>query len=124
MHAAFERGTQQPRSRRVKLDSATIRVGLVGAGNCASSFVQGLHYYRDVADDEQVPGLMNVRVGRYHISDIEVSAAFDVSAAKVGKDLSEALLAEPNNTRVFARVPRTGITVQRGRTLDGIGIHL
>jgi myo-inositol-1-phosphate synthase len=106
------------------LDSATIRVGLVGAGNCASSFVQGLHYYRDAADDDQVPGLMNARVGRYHVSDIEVSAAFDVSAAKVGKDLSEALLAEPNNTRVFARVPRTGVTVQRGRTLDGIGIHL
>jgi myo-inositol-1-phosphate synthase len=104
--------------------SDTIRVGIVGAGNCASSFVQGLHYYRDAAADEEIPGLMNPYVGRYHVSDIEISSAFDVGASKVGMDLAEALLAEPNNTRQFARVPVTGVQVERGRTLDGIGIHL
>ncbi|HKU42329.1 MAG TPA: inositol-3-phosphate synthase [Polyangiales bacterium] len=101
-----------------------IRVGIVGAGNCASSFVQGLQYYRDAADDAVIPGLVNPRVGRYHVSDIEISAAFDVNATKVGRDLSDALLAPPNNTRLFAHMPPTGVTVQRGRTLDGIGTHL
>ncbi|HET9448884.1 MAG TPA: inositol-3-phosphate synthase [Steroidobacteraceae bacterium] len=106
------------------MNSNTIRVGLVGAGNCASSFVQGLQYYRDAAEGEDLPGLMNARVGRYHVSDVEVSAAFDVNVDKVGKDLAEALLAEPNNTRQFASVPHTGVTVERGPTLDGIGVHL
>jgi myo-inositol-1-phosphate synthase len=101
-----------------------IRVGIVGAGNCASSFVQGLHYYRDAADDAEIPGLVNPRVGGYHVSDIEVSAAFDVNASKVGKDLSEALLATPNNTRVFAALPAAGVRVERGPTLDGIGTYL
>jgi myo-inositol-1-phosphate synthase len=101
-----------------------IRVGIVGAGNCASSFVQGLQYYRDAADDAVIPGLVNPRVGRYHVSDIEISAAFDVNASKVGKDLAEALLAQPNNTRLFAEVPPTGVMVERGRTLDGIGTYL
>jgi myo-inositol-1-phosphate synthase len=101
-----------------------IRVGIVGAGNCASSFVQGLHYYREAPDDAVIPGLVNPRVGRYGVADIEISAAFDVNAAKVGKDLSDALLAPPNNTRLFARVPPTGVMVERGRTLDGIGTHL
>jgi myo-inositol-1-phosphate synthase len=105
-------------------NSDTIRVGIVGAGNCASSFVQGLHYYRDAAADVEVPGLMNPCVGRYHVSDIEISSAFDVGVGKVGRDLAEALVAEPNNTRQFARVPHTGVKVERGRTLDGIGIHL
>ncbi len=106
------------------MNSDTIRVAIVGAGNCASSFVQGLHYYRDAADGDDLPGLMNARVGRYHVSDVEISAAFDVSVDKVGKDLAEALAAEPNNTRQFASVPRTGVTVERGPTLDGIGVHL
>ena len=101
-----------------------IRVGIVGAGNCASSFVQGLHYYRDAADDAEIPGLVHPRVGGYHVSDIEVSAAFDVNASKVGKDLSEALLATPNNTRVFAALPAAGVRVERGPTLDGIGTYL
>jgi myo-inositol-1-phosphate synthase len=106
------------------LSPEKIRVGIVGAGNCASSFVQGLHYYRDAADDAEIPGLVNPRVGGYHVSDIEVSAAFDVNASKVGKDLSEALLATPNNTRVFAALPAAGVRVERGPTLDGIGTYL
>ena len=106
------------------MNSHCVRVGIVGAGNCASSFVQGLQYYRDAGCDEFVPGLMNASVGRYHISDIEISAAFDINARKVGKDLAEALLAEPNNTRLFAEVPPLGVTVERGRTLDGLGTQL
>jgi myo-inositol-1-phosphate synthase len=106
------------------LSPEKIRVGIVGAGNCASSFVQGLHYYRDAADDAEIPGLVNPRVGGYHVSDIEVSAAFDVNASKVGKDLSEALLATPNNTRMFAALPAAGVRVERGPTLDGIGTYL
>lgn len=102
----------------------TVRVGIVGTGNCASSLVQGLHYYRDAAVDQVIPGLMNPQIDRYHVSDIEISCAFDVNARKVGKDLAEALLAPPNNTRIFADVPRTGVRVERGRTLDGIGTHL
>jgi len=102
----------------------TVRVGIVGAGNCASSFVQGLAYYRDAKEDEIIPGLMNPTLGKYHVSDIEISSAFDISDRKVGRDLSEALLAEPNNTRVFAKLPPSGVTVQRGRTLDGLGIYL
>lgn len=106
------------------MKAATVNVGIVGAGNCASSFVQGLHYYRDAADDVVVPGLMHPRVGRYHVGDIRVTSAFDVTAQKVGKDLSEALLAPPNNTRVFESLPPLGVTVARGRTLDGIGTYL
>jgi myo-inositol-1-phosphate synthase len=123
-HARSLVRSAQASLEEMQLNANTIRVGLVGAGNCASSFVQGLQYYREAADDEEIPGLMNPRVGRYHVSDIEVSAAFDVNATKVGKDLSEALLADPNNTRVFAPLPPLGVTVQRGRTLDGIGTYL
>ena len=103
---------------------APIRVGLVGIGNCASSFVQGLHHYRDAAPGEAVPGLMSPDLGGYRVRDIAVVAAFDVSAAKVGRDLSAAILAEPNNTQVFAQVPETGVTVRRGPTHDGIGRYL
>jgi myo-inositol-1-phosphate synthase len=106
------------------LNSDSIRVGIVGAGNCASSLVQGLHFYRDAEPGETIPGLMNPLIDRYHVSDVCISAAFDVNERKVGKDLSEALLAEPNNTRVFAELPRLGVTVERGRTLDGIGEYL
>jgi myo-inositol-1-phosphate synthase len=101
--------------------SDKVRVAIVGVGNCASSLVQGLEYYRDVADDTRVPGLMHVRFGDYHVSDIEVVAAFDVDAKKVGIDLSEAIFASENNTIKFADVPPTGVTVQRGSTLDGLG---
>jgi myo-inositol-1-phosphate synthase len=98
-----------------------VRVAIVGVGNCASSLVQGLEYYRDAADDARVPGLMHVRFGDYHVSDVEVVAAFDVDAKKVGLDLSEAIFASENNTIKFADVPPTGVIVQRGNTLDGLG---
>lgn len=102
-----------------------IRVGIIGVGNCASSFVQGLTYYRDLKDeDETPPGIMNKRVGGYGIADIEISSAFDINATKVGCDVAEAIYAEPNNTRRFADVPSIGVTVERGRTLDGLGIYL
>lgn len=101
-----------------------LRVGIVGAGNCASSFVQGLAYYRDAADGEEVPGLMNASIGRYHVRDIELASAFDVHAGKVGRDLVEALRQPPNNTFLFAEPPPSGVTVERGPTLDGIGCYL
>ena len=98
-----------------------VRVAIVGVGNCASSLVQGLEYYKDAADDARVPGLMHVRFGDYHVSDVEVVAAFDVDAKKVGIDLSDAIFASENNTIKFADVPPTGLTVQRGHTFDGLG---
>jgi myo-inositol-1-phosphate synthase len=90
-------------------------------GNCASSLVQGLEYYKDADDDARVPGLMHVRFGDYHVSDIEIVAAFDVDAKKVGVDVSEAIFASENNTIKFAEVPPLGVTVQRGPTMDGLG---
>jgi myo-inositol-1-phosphate synthase len=101
-----------------------VRIGIVGIGNCASSLVQGLSYYRKAKSNEPVPGLMNVNLGGYHIRDIEVASAFDVNAAKVGRDVADAVWAEPNNTHRFADVAPTGVTVMRGRTLDGIGQYL
>ncbi len=102
-----------------------LRVGVVGVGNCASSFVQGLSHYRDTPANEPVPGLTNAELGGYHVRDIEISAAFDVSAAKVGRDVSEAIFAPPNNTARFAAaVPPTGVRVERGATLDGLGRYL
>jgi myo-inositol-1-phosphate synthase len=98
-----------------------VRLAIVGVGNCASSLIQGLEYYKDAAPEDTVPGLMHVEFGGYHIRDIELVAAFDVDAKKVGTDVAEAILSEPNNTIRFAEVPPTGITVQRGRTLDGLG---
>ncbi|MBP0491464.1 inositol-3-phosphate synthase [Pararoseomonas indoligenes] len=106
------------------MNRAPVRVAVVGVGNCASSFVQGLAYYRDAASNEPVPGLMNVELGGYHVRDIQIAAAFDVNAKKVGRDVAEAILAEPNNTQIFAEVPHTGVTVRRGPTLDGIGRYL
>lgn len=106
------------------MTSNSIRVGIVGVGNCASSFVQGLSFYRDADPTQTIPGLMNPKLGDYGVSDIEISAAFDIHAGKVGKDVSEALLTNPNNTRIFARVPHTGVIVERGRTLDGLGAYL
>ncbi len=101
-----------------------VRVALIGVGNCASSLVQGVHFYRNAPEDERVPGLMNVNLGGYHVSDIEFSAAFDIDVNKVGKDLSEAILAEPNNTIQFATVPPLGVPVHRGMTHDGLGKYL
>jgi myo-inositol-1-phosphate synthase len=100
---------------------AKIRVGLVGVGCCASSLVQGVHYYRNAEENGFVPGLMHVRLGKYHISDIEFSCAFDVDNNKVGKDLSEAVFAPINNTIKFSEVPPSGVKVSRGHTLDGLG---
>ncbi|MBX9759239.1 MAG: inositol-3-phosphate synthase [Beijerinckiaceae bacterium] len=101
-----------------------IRVGLVGVGNCASSFVQGLTYYRDAKGNEPAPGLCRADVGGYAISDIEIASAFDVSTCKVGRDVADAILAPPNNTQRFASVSPTGVIVRRGPTLDGIGRYL
>jgi myo-inositol-1-phosphate synthase len=101
-----------------------VRIGIVGVGNCANSLVQGLTYYREAKSNEPVPGLMNADVGGYHVGDIELSAAFEVNAEKVGKDLADAIWATPNNTHRFADVAPTGVTVLRGRTLDGIGQYL
>lgn len=106
------------------MSPAPIRVGLVGVGNCASSFVQGLRHYRETGPGETVPGLISPDLGGYRIGDIEVACAFDVSARKVGRDLAEAILAEPNNTHRFAAVPTSGVMVRRGPTLDGIGRYL
>ncbi len=101
-----------------------VRVGIIGVGNCASSLVQGVEYYKNAADDDFVPGLMHVNLGGYHISDIEFSAAIDIDAAKVGKDLSEAIFSGPNNTYKFSDVPTKGVKVVRGMTHDGLGKYL
>ena len=98
-----------------------IRVGLVGAGNCASALVQGVEFYRDAGDGSDIPGLMHARLGGYHVSDIDISCAFDVDADKVGIDLSKALQSGHNNTIQFAEVPENGVIVSRGPTLDGLG---
>jgi myo-inositol-1-phosphate synthase len=100
-----------------------VRIAIVGLGNCASALVQGLEYYKDADPNDAVPGLMHVELGGYHIRDVEIVAAFDVDAKKVGRDVAEAILAEPNNTIRFADVPPTGVTVQRGPTLDGLGMY-
>jgi myo-inositol-1-phosphate synthase len=101
-----------------------VNVAIIGVGNCASSLVQGVQFYRDVNSDAHVPGIMHADLGGYHISDIEFVAAFDVDANKVGKDLSEAIFAPPNNTYKFADVPHLGVKVSRGMTHDGIGKYL
>jgi myo-inositol-1-phosphate synthase len=102
----------------------SVRVAIIGVGNCASALVQGVQYYRNAPDDSFVPGLMHPRLGDYHVGDIEFSAAFDIDERKVGKDLGDAIAEAPNNTVKFADVPRLGVTVQRGMTHDGLGIYL
>ncbi|MSO58313.1 MAG: inositol-3-phosphate synthase [Thermoleophilia bacterium] len=101
-----------------------VRVALIGVGNCANSLLQGVQYYRGAKTDETVPGLMHVDLGGYHISDIEFTAAFDVVKGKVGVDLADAIWAHPNDTIKFSDVPKTGVTVSRGMTHDGIGKYL
>jgi myo-inositol-1-phosphate synthase len=101
-----------------------VRVAIIGVGNCASSLVQGVEFYREASVDESVPGLMHVDLGGYHIRDIEFSAAFDVAESKVGLDLSEAINAAPNNTIKFADVPQLGVRVERGMTHDGLGKYV
>jgi myo-inositol-1-phosphate synthase len=103
---------------------AKVRVAIIGVGNCASSFVQGVEFYKKAREDESIPGIMHVNLGGYHISDIEFSAAIDIDKNKVGKDLSEAIYTKPNNTYKFCSVPKSGIIVQRGMTHDGLGKYL
>ena len=106
------------------LHNKKVRVALIGVGNCASSLVQGVEFYRNAPEDEFVPGLMHVSLGGYHVRDIEFSAAFDIDANKVGRDLSEAIFIEPNNTYKFADVPELKVAVQRGMTHDSLGKYL
>ena len=103
------------------MSSNPIRVAIVGVGNCAASLVQGVHYYRDADPQATIPGLMHVEFGKYHVNDVQFVAAFDVDGKKVGVDLADAILASENNTIKLAEVPPTGVTVQRGPTLDGLG---
>ncbi|MEW5718648.1 MAG: inositol-3-phosphate synthase [Chloroflexota bacterium] len=107
-----------------KQKSRKVRVAIIGVGNCASSFVQGVHYYQDAPVDTQVPGLMHVNLGGYHVGDIEIVAAFDIDKNKVGKDLADAIYTKPNNTYKFASVPKSGVKVHRGMTHDGLGKYL
>jgi myo-inositol-1-phosphate synthase len=116
--ATTKKRTTRPRAGR------KIRVAIVGVGNCASSLVQGIHYYRDAKPTERIPGLMHVELGGYHVRDIEFTAAFDVTKDKVGKDLADAIWAKPNDTYRFADVPKTGVKVSRGMTHDGIGKYV
>ncbi|MSQ37163.1 MAG: inositol-3-phosphate synthase [Chloroflexi bacterium] len=112
-------------ARRAKSSSKRkIRVAIIGVGNCASSLVQGVHYYRNAKVKDRIPGLMHVDLGGYRISDVKFVAAFDVDRTKVGKDLADAIYAGPNNTYRFADVPRSGVKVSRGMTHDGIGKYL
>jgi myo-inositol-1-phosphate synthase len=109
-------------TRRHRVGS--VRVAIIGVGNCASSLVQGVQYYRDAHADGFIPGLMHPVLGDYHVGDIEFSAAFDIDARKVDRDLSEAIGAAPNNTVTFAEVPHLGVPVYRGMTHDGLGTYL
>ncbi|MFN2126944.1 MAG: inositol-3-phosphate synthase [Anaerolineales bacterium] len=105
-------------------ENGKVRVAIIGVGNCASSLVQGVHFYQDAEENDQLPGIMHVNLGGYHIRDIEFSAAFDVVKTKVGKDLGEAIYAHPNNTYKFFQVPKLNVPVARGMTHDGLGKYL
>ncbi len=109
---------------KAKKGGGKINVAIIGMGNCASSLVQGVEFYRDARDDETVPGLMHVNLGGYHVRDLNFVAAFDIDVNKVGKDIAEAIYAPPNNTYKFADVPKTGVRVSRGMTHDGLGKYL
>ena len=106
------------------MSNKKVRVAIIGVGNCASSLVQGVQFYRDAKDEDRVPGLMHVNLGGYHVRDVEFSAAIDIVDTKVGKDLSEAIFAYPNNTLKFTDVPHMGVPVVRGMTHDGLGKYL
>jgi len=112
------------KERSTTVSDNKVRVAIIGVGNCASSLVQGVEFYKHSSEDDFVPGLMHVNLGGYHIHDIEFSAAFDINSTKVGKDLSQAIWAEPNNTYKFADVPYLGVKVCRGMTHDGVGKYL
>ncbi len=105
-------------------EKGPINVAIIGVGNCASSLVQGVHFYRDARDDESVPGLMHVNMDGYHVRDVKFVAAIDIDANKVGKDIAEAIFTPPNNTYQFTEVPSTGVRVARGMTHDGLGKYL
>lgn len=119
-HRTRRRSQEEPMSG----DKGPINVAIIGVGNCASSLVQGVYFYRDAREDEFVPGLMHVNLGGYHVRDIRFVAAIDIDANKVGKDLAEAIVTPPNNTYQFCDVPPTGVTVARGMTHDGLGKYL
>ena len=106
------------------MNLSKINVAIIGVGNCASSLVQGVYYYRNAVEGESVPGLMHVNIGGYHIGDINFVAAFDIDRNKVGKDIAEAIYTPPNNTIKFCQVPQTGVVVERGMTHDGLGKYL
>jgi myo-inositol-1-phosphate synthase len=116
--------TAKKRPAKARGAGRKIRVAIIGVGNCASSLVQGVHYYRNAKPGDPIPGLMHVDLAGYHIRDVEFVAAFDVDKNKVGKDLADAIYAKPNNTYRFADVPKTGVKVSRGMTHDGIGKYL
>jgi myo-inositol-1-phosphate synthase len=105
-------------------ENGKVRVAIIGVGNCASALVQGVHYYKDAKEEDRVPGVMHVNLGGYHLGDIEFTAAFDVVTTKVGKDLSEAIYAYPNNTYKFCEVPYQNVKVERGMTHDGLGKYV
>jgi myo-inositol-1-phosphate synthase len=105
-------------------ENGKVRVAIIGVGNCASALVQGVNYYKDAKEEDRVPGVMHVNLGGYHVGDIEFTAAFDVVTTKVGKDLSEAIYAYPNNTYKFCEVPYQNVKVQRGMTHDGLGKYV
>jgi predicted HicB family RNase H-like nuclease len=117
---ASKNGSSNGRAR----SDESVRVAIIGVGNCANSLLQGVEYYKDADPGQFVPGLMHVDLGGYHVRDVEFTAAFDVTKDKVGKDLADAIWAHPNDTYKFADVPRTGIKVTRGMTHDGIGKYL
>jgi myo-inositol-1-phosphate synthase len=126
-HSNGRAGANGPSSKNgaARYQSEKVRVAIIGVGNCASAFVQGVHHYRDADPQQRVPGLMHVDLGGYHVGDIEFTAAFDIDASKVGKDLGQAIWAGENNTIRFAKVPRSlGVPVQRGMTHDGLGRYL
>ncbi len=112
------------KKKNTNSEDTKVRVAIIGVGNCASSLVQGVEFYKSAEASDEIPGLMHPVLGGYHIKDIEFTAAFDVDADKVGKDLSEAVFSGQNNTVKFSEVPKTGITVERGMTHDGIGKYL
>src|ERR687885_325704 len=113
----------KPENGKARLDDR-VRVAIIGVGNCANSLLQGCEYYKDAPDDQFVPGLMHVNLGGYHVRDIDFTAAFDVTTAKVGRDLADAIWAHPNDTIKFADVAETGVKVSRGMTHDGLGKYI